>query len=477
MSVEQRKAPLKGDALVNKVALIVIEIICVALIFGYISDYIAGYASKIYFIIFEITAILTAIIIPITYKTRPSKMKYIAFTCFSLVYLVALYRPAIDLVFVMAFPIVIVFVLYYDFKLMCIMSATFMTITLWDCIKLMFIMKKHHSGLPLNSSVLLMEFLATGIFLGATTIVTKISKQNNDEKIHEIQTVADRVNTSIKEINVEIGALNDSSVAAKHAMEEINSGISSAAEAVQNQLLQTEAIQDRIENVQEAADKIDQNVDLTMSAVATGRDDVATLVAQADRSVLISEKVIQDLNSLKTSINAMSGITQMIESIAFQTNIMALNANVEAAHAGDSGRGFAVVATEISNMSTQTKEATDNISDLIHNATTSLDDLVASVTEMSSVIQSEKDQTVQTSEIFGTIQNSTEEVRNHVSLFIEYIHGLTDANREIVQSVSTISATTQEVTALTSEALSKEHANAESVSSIAEQIGSLAQNE
>lgn len=105
----------------------------------------------------------------------------------------------------------------------------------------------------------------------------------------------------------------------------------------------------------------------------------------------------------------------MIESIAFQTNIMALNANVEAAHAGDSGRGFAVVATEISNMSTQTKEATDNISDLIHNATTSLDDLVASVTEMS--------------------------------------------------------------TALTSEALSKEHANAESVSNIAEQIGSLAQNE
>ena len=72
-------------------------------------------------------------------------------------------------------------------------------------------------------------------------------------------------------------------------MEEINSGISSAAEAVQNQLLQTEAIQDRIENVQEAADKIDQNVNLTMSAVATGRDDVATLVAQADRSVLIRE--------------------------------------------------------------------------------------------------------------------------------------------------------------------------------------------
>ena len=476
MSKEHNKKPLKGDALVNKVALIVIEVISIALILGYISDFLVGNASIVYFVVFEIAAVLSAIIIPITYKKKPEKMKYIAFACFSLVYLIALYRPTIDLVFVMAFPIAIVFVLYYDYKLICIMAATFMAITVFDCFKIIFILKHHHSGLPINSSILLVEFLATGIFLGATIIVTKISKQNNDDKINTIQSVADKVNSSIKEINVEIGALNDSSVAAKHAMEEINSGITSTAEAVQHQLLQTEAIQGRIENVQESADKIEQNIALTMSAVATGHEDVSELVAQADRSVEISDRVIEDLNSLKTSMEATGSITRMIESIAFQINIMALNANVEAARAGDAGKGFAVVATEISNMSTKTKEATNNISELIGNATSSLDDLVKSVTEMAKVIQSEKEQTVQTSEIFGTIQNSTEEVREHVNLFIDYIHGLTDANREIVQSVSTISATTQEVTALTSEALSKERANAESVSSIAEQIGNLAQN-
>ena len=85
-------------------------------------------------------------------------------------------------------------------------------------------------------------------------------------------------------------------------MEEINSGITSTAEAVQHQLLQTEAIQGRIENVQESADKIEQNIALTMSAVATGNEDVSELVAQADRSVEISDKVIEDLNSLKTNL-------------------------------------------------------------------------------------------------------------------------------------------------------------------------------
>lgn len=57
---------------------------------------------------------------------------------------------------------------------------------------------------------------------------------------------------------------------------------------------------------------------------------------------------------------------------------------------------------------------------------------------------------------------------------MDYINELTEANRGIVQSVSTISATTEEVTALASEALAKENGNADSVSSIAEQIGHLA---
>lgn len=470
-----RRNVLKGDALVNKVVLIIIEIICAALIFGYISDYVAGYSKKSYFIVFEIAAIATAVIMPLSYKYKPEKMKWIAFVSFSVLYGIACYSPAIDLTFVMAFPIVLVFILYYDFKLMCAMAITFMSIIIMDCINIIFILKAHHSGLPVNSSMLLMELLGTGIFLASAAVVTNISKRNNDEKINEIQSVADHINMSITNINKEIVLLNESSTAAKQAMEEINSGISGAAEAVQNQMLQTEAIQSRIEDVQTAASEIDNNVEVTMSEVATGNRDMETLVEQADRSVEISDRVIADLNALKDSIEAMGGITRMIESIAFQTNIMALNANVEAARAGEAGRGFAVVASEISNMSAKTKEATDEITDLINNSTTSLDELVSSIDKMAGMIRSEKQQTMQTSEIFASIQSNTEAVRANVSLFMDNISELISANSEIVSSVSTISATTQQVTALTAEALTKERENADTVSSIADQIGRLAQ--
>ena len=213
-----------------------------------------------------------------------------------------------------------------------------------------------------------------------------------------------------------------------------------------------------------------------MQAVDRGNTDVSELVAKADESVVVSEKVTADLNILKTNIDNMRNITKLIDNIAFKTNIMALNANVEAAHAGDVGKGFAVVATEISNMSNQTKDATDEISELIGNAVKSLEDLDASIKQMNNIIVAEQEKSSETSNVFASILGSTEEVNINVNLFMEYIRDLTDANREIVQSVQTISATTEQVTVLTDEARIREHSNAEAVDSIAKQVELLAQN-
>lgn len=471
---KQKKAQLKGDALVNKVALILIEIINIALIFGYISDFFAGNASVGYFVTFEAAAITTFVVLPIVYKVAPAKLKYMAFVFFAIVYTIGILGASTDVAFVMAFPIVALFVLYYDHKLMIWMCSVFGIICTVDIAYIALILKQQHSGLPLNSSILLMEFLGTTIFLFAVERVTRISIQNNTEKINQIQSVAEKVNESIGKINVELNQLTESSDSVKMAMDDINEGVNNTAEAIQHQLLQTEDIQNKIEFVSSTADQISSNVAVTMGAVEEGNREVAKLVSSADVSVDISKKVSANLSILKSKIDDMGSITQMIESIAFQTNIMALNANVEAAHAGEVGRGFAVVAEEISSMATKTKEATDSISDLISNATDSLAELVASINDMTEVIESEKAQTVSTSEIFSAIQENSESVKENVEAFMDYIHGLTSANREIVSSVSTISAVTEEVTALTNTALEMEKGNASAVESIARQMEELA---
>ncbi len=451
----KEKKVLKGDALVNKVVLIIMEIINVSLILGYISDFLNESASIVYFVVFEIAAVFTFIAVPVAYKKFPEKMKYIAFVCFSVVYAIGCLGATIDVAFVMAFPIVVIFILYYDYDLVKKVTTTFNVIIVADVLYIVLIKKSAHSGGPINTSVLLMEFLGTTVFLIAVRVVTKISNQNNSEKIEQIQAVADKVNESIKNVNGEIVELNNTSQSVKGAMDEINQGISNVAEAIENQMLQTEAIQNRIESVQSAAEGISTNIASTLESVESGNMEVDTLVSQADQSVEISENVSKDLAELKDRVDAMSDITKMIENIAFQTNIMALNANIEAARAGDAGLGFAVVATDIANMAAKTKEATGGI-------------------EEAEIILSEKKQTTQTSNVFSDIQKTSEEVSNHLAEFMDYINGLTKANSEIVQSVQTISAATEQVNALTMEATNMESQNAYAVQSIAEQVGALA---
>ena len=76
------------------------------------------------------------------------------------------------------------------------------------------------------------------------------------------------------------------------------------------------------------------------------------------------------MDEINTQVNAINEAITVIDQIAFQTNILSLNAAVEAATAGDAGKGFAVVAQEVRNLASRSAEAAKEIKELVLNATT-----------------------------------------------------------------------------------------------------------
>ncbi|MBT4487709.1 MAG: hypothetical protein HOC72_09235, partial [Rhodospirillaceae bacterium] len=120
-------------------------------------------------------------------------------------------------------------------------------------------------------------------------------------------------------------------------------------------------------------------------------------------------------------IDKINGVATFIKGIASQTNFLALNANVEAARAGDAGRGFAVVAQEVKNLSASTTEATERIYEVVRATALRVEQLTRDLAELS---------------------DASENAANHITSLIEALDGDIGDIREVAKTINEISSQT-----------------------------------
>ena len=101
------------------------------------------------------------------------------------------------------------------------------------------------------------------------------------------------------------------------------------------------------------------------------------------------EEVSKAAGDIERAVNDSMEIIGNIQSIASQTNLLSLNASIEAARAGDAGRGFAVVATEVQSLSNSTKETTEDISDKLNNVNDSVKGILSKINQIGDSITDE----------------------------------------------------------------------------------------
>ncbi|HFQ5052526.1 methyl-accepting chemotaxis protein [Vibrio vulnificus] len=113
------------------------------------------------------------------------------------------------------------------------------------------------------------------------------------------------------------------------------------------------------------ATNAEQSASVAMNAVDSGNEAVSALEdvsQQIQNSVSSTAESIEQLKTFSLDINS---VIEVIANVSEQTNLLALNAAIEAARAGEQGRGFAVVADEVRNLAAKTQQSTENIKSLI----------------------------------------------------------------------------------------------------------------
>ncbi|MBR5091576.1 MAG: PAS domain-containing protein [Ruminiclostridium sp.] len=105
--------------------------------------------------------------------------------------------------------------------------------------------------------------------------------------------------------------------------------------------------------------------------------------------------VTTSANEISKSVSASVGIINSIKTIADKTNLLSINAGVEAAHAGEAGKGFAVVAGEVKTLASSTKETADKIASLLGNMNKSVEDMLKKIEQTSENVSSENDEMAQ----------------------------------------------------------------------------------
>lgn len=273
---------------------------------------------------------------------------------------------------------------------------------------------------------------------------TKQVQDNLREIVNETKSMAADLTGNIKHVDEISENLSENAEQINIAMEELALAATGMADDVQNVNLDVLSMGDNIGVISENVDGLRSNSDTISSVSDTALKYMNEVMENSTKSVKAVENISEQINMTNDSISKINETVKFIQSIAGQTQMLSLNASIEAARVGEAGKGFAVVADNIRQLSEQTNEGTNAIKALAAEIVEQSDKSVILVEEIKKLIIQEQEKVSETrnsfNELSRQIENSVEEIAEIASKT-----GVLDENKvSITGSVQDLSAISEE---------------------------------
>ncbi|WP_163972076.1 methyl-accepting chemotaxis protein [Oceanobacillus halotolerans] len=314
--------------------------------------------------------------------------------------------------------------------------------------------------------------------IGQLVVATNEMSHSMVELLKEINKVSETVSSHSEELTQSAQEVKLGSEQVATTMQEIASGTETQANHAGEMSTTMNTFTANVQDANENGEHIQQSSTEVLRMTNEGQQLMETSTKQMAVIDQIVHGAVQKVENLEEQSQKISKLVSVIKDVAGQTNLLALNAAIEAARAGEHGKGFAVVADEVRKLAEQVSESVTDITEIV----TSIQDETNLVTESLQGCYQEvregTDQIRTTGEKFNGIRDALNDMVDNVKIVTENLSDIAANSQQMNSAIQEISAVSEETAAGVEEvSASSQQTNSsmEEVASSSEQLAKLAE--